>query len=397
MSQFNFDELSEFARPDVEKRELIDSLVHKDYELHSMRMVGSPDLKESSLDKQSQDIVECNACFSEDVDIYEKHVKYCPKCGRRYPEGENFCFECLVNLKDIDDLDVFDIEIAPDFQLTGSNEFTGLEEILTQDNLIRISDYDLDSSDFKGLIRNINLKAFKTLDGAIKDNGISLDDLPILDKIILFAKSFVNLEYKSYGRELGSFVFDTIYIDDRQVDALQITTILHELTHFLINEILSHLLCLALDCTKTNEIRSIATFILSYSNENCLIDEYAAHTVEGRFTLLGYQDYSSFLNIQKSMERSSEEIEMIKAVGNTFANAVKEIFESFIDRNMLDEIKDQFKRDITEQPNYSRLSLETCTLLTEEGLLKYIKYMLTEGFAVSMESIGQIREINEMW
>ena len=275
--------------------------------------------------------------------------------------------------------------------------YDDLTEILTQENLIRLTESDFSINDFRKITRNIKLTALKNLDSAVKEYELDLDSLSILEKVMLFTKSFVNVNYKSYGQELGFYRFNTIFVDDRQLDALQITTMLHELTHFLIKEILTQTLCRILDASKTREMESIISFVLSYSAENCLIDEYAAHTVEGRFTLIGYQDYSSFLNIQKTIKRDADEIEMLKTIGNSLADVVKDIVESFLDDDLLDEIKSQFKKDIMDEPNYSQLMLENCTLLNEEGFIKAVEFILVDGFAVSMDNVEKLKEINEMW
>ena len=221
--------------------------------------------------------------------------------------------------------------------------------------------------------------------------------MTILEKVILFTKSFVDVEYKSYGAELGYYSFNKIHVDDRQLDSLQITTMLHELTHFLNKEILTHILCHLLDASKTREMESVIAFILSFSSENCLIDEYAAHTVEGRFTLFGYQDYSSFLSIQNTIERTDDEIEMLKTIANSLANVIKGIIESFIDDELLSDIKVQFRKDILDDPNYAQLKLENCTLLNDEGLLRAIQFVLLEGFATASQNVGKLMELNEMW
>lgn len=326
-----------------------------------------------------------------------KLTKVCPKCGKKYPGSEIFCFDCAVSLKDIEKVNVRQIDIPHEFNFEGENSYTDFNEILTAENLMELTKFEFGMQDFNEIIRNIKLTALKNIDSAIKANEIDLDTLSILEKVILFTKSFVNVEYKSYGQELGFYRFNSIFVDDRQLDALQITTMLHELTHFLIKEILTHILCRLLDASKTKEIESIVTFILSYSSENCLIDEYAAHTVEGRFTLIGYQDYSSFLNIQKTIERSKDEIDMLKTIGNSLANTVKEIVESFIDSDLLEDIKKQFRRDILDEPDYSQLMLENCTLLNDVGFLRAIEFIIVDGFAISMDNIEKLNQINEMW
>lgn len=326
-----------------------------------------------------------------------KISRICPKCGQKYSDGELFCFKCAVALKDAEIVNVKNIDVKHEFDFKAKNEYGSFTDILTGENLEKLADFNFSSDEFSKIIKSIKLTALKNLDAAIRTNGLDLDDLTILEKIILFTKAFVKVEYKSYGPELGFYRFNTIFVDDRQLDALQITTLLHELTHFLIKEILTQMLCRILNASKTREFESIISFILSYSPENCLIDEYAAHTVEGRFTLIGYQDYSSFLNIQKTIERSDDEIEMLKTIGNSLANVVKDILESFIDEDLIEDIKNQFKRDIMDEPDYSQLLLENCTLLNDVGFFKALEFILVDGFAVAMDNMEKLSEITKMW
>ena len=375
----NFNDLSKFTFVDMDKKAFLDEILYireeealKTYELHALK------LEVSSADK-------CDIAVP---------TKFCPQCHRKYPEEENFCLKCGVVLKDIRNVNVNDVEIKPEFIVEGANDYTNFNDILTDENLEKITN---NSFDIDNISKNIRLTAIRRLDSTIKDNDILLDDLSILEKVILFTKSFVEVEYKSYGQELGYYEFNKIHVDDRQLDALQITTLLHELTHFLNKEILSHILCQLLDCTKTKEVESIITFVLSYSPLNQLIDEYAAHTVEGRFTLYGFQDYSSYLNIQKSIDMSGEEIEMLKTIGNTLANIIKDMLESFIDEDLFEDIKSQFRDDIMDSPDYKNLALENCTLLNDEGLTRAIKFILHDGFAIAMDNIQTLEQYNINW
>ena len=90
--------------------------------------------------------------------------------------------------------------------------------------------------DYNEIIMDIKKAAFLEFDDLIRSNGLVLDYLDLSDKILLFSKSFVEVDYKSFGQELGTFSFDRIEIDDRQMPSLQITTLIHELSHFLLKE-----------------------------------------------------------------------------------------------------------------------------------------------------------------
>ena len=337
------------------------------------------------------------------VDACEYHAdeqevsltKYCPQCHREYPEDENFCFDCLVKLKHISEIiEVCDIKTHPCFKLEGSNDFQTFEEIFTPENIALVKNSRFKVKDYNQIIKDIKKEAFLEFDNLVKSNELVLDYLDLLDKILLFSKSFVEVDYKSYGRELGVFAFDRIEIDDRQTSSLQITTLIHELSHFLLKEILSIVLCKILDCNKNSFIDAITTFILVYSPLNRLIDEYSAHTVEGRFNAYGYQDYSSFIQIQNSLEgeMGSDEIEIAKSIGNTFSLSIKEILESYIDSDLRKEIKDLFLMQTRDSPNYSMLAFENCNKLKGRGFMQAIWLILSEGFEVASMNINKLEE-----
>lgn len=306
-------------------------------------------------------------------------LKQCPKCGRKFTAENIHCPDCLVKLKVITDrVDVKYIESKPEFSFIGTTDYESFDELLTNKNDELISEFDFNIRDYDSLIRNIKRQSFRNLDMLVQDNDIDLEELEILDKVILYAKSFVEVDFKSYGGTLGYFEYNKIFVDDRQRKSLQITTLIHELTHFLIKEILTRALCIILDTTKNEYTESFITYILSDSPLNQLVDEYAAHTVEGRFTIFGYQDYSSFVSLQNQVPQ--EHVEIAKTIGNTFANSVKDILESFLDWDLREEIKEQFLEDTIERPDYRQLTFESCNKLTDEGLLQAIQLILSEGF-----------------
>ena len=367
-------QLSEFLEVDWDKKELIDNVLHPPKVLRSPRF----------------DLILSEKC----VDTVE-YTKFCPKCNRKYPEWENFCMKCLVSLKDITERkSIREIEANPVFTFKGKNKLNDFKSILTEDNLVRINEFNFTIRDYERIIKSIKRTSLKNMDGMIKENHVDLDDLSTLGKILLFSKSFVKIEYKSYGQVLGYFENDRIVIDDRQNTSLQITTMIHELAHFLLKEIINGVLCKLLKCSKNRYIDVISTYILSYDNFPRLIDEYSAHCCEGRFTMYGYQDYSSFLSIVEQMdgEMSMDDIEMTKSIGNNFANTIKDILEIFIDNDLLEDIKDVFERHNYEKPNYEMLKLENCNRLTDEGYMKAIWLVVTTGFKAAMENIEKLEE-----
>lgn len=397
----NLMNLSKYGQIDIEKSKLVNEILDKHIqeslkESYQSRISYSKMNYDKSCDYslEAPELEDDEVCFISNA--YLDESKYCPECGRKYPKSENVCFDCLVHLKNVsDEVDIFDIESDSKFTFEGDMSFDNFNDLLSEENRSKINEFNFSLKDFEIILHNIKSQAFKNFDNLIKENDIDFDSLEILDKIILFAKSFVKVEYKSYGSQLGYFEDGTIYVDDRQIKSLQITTLIHELSHFLLNEMLDEIICRILNCTKNSLTENLTRFILSYSMFAQLVDEYSAHSVEGRFTLFGYQDYSSFNQIKGNLkgEMSEEEIEITKSIGNTFAISIKKVLESIIDRDLRKEIKDQFLEDVLDSPDYNALIMENCQMLNDEGFMRAIWLILNEGFEVAALNIDKLLEL----
>ena len=108
-----------------------------------------------------------------------------------------------------------------------------------------------------------------------------------------------------------------------------------------------------------------------------LLDEFCAHTVEGRFAPYNYQDYGSYeyKKHEVSNSMSKQDIDFSLTIANTFAQDIISIFESFITENMREEIKNEFYNSIIE-PNEIGINHEIETTLNNEGLMIAIKKIL---------------------
>ena len=376
----DFKQLKRFSKIDSAKRELIYGVL-RDPTRYSEGLM----LNRMSFDADSEDYQDV---YGEYPSFKVSPIRICPKCHEEYCD-ETICPNCLVRLKSLDEFNiVHELEINPVFNCKGTSNYTGFDELLTEENYEKIMNFKFGSKDYKKVITSIKSVAYRRLNKAIRENNIDIDLLEIEDIVTLFAKSFVNVEYKSYGYQLDYFEFNRITVDDRQSLSHQITTVLHELSHFLLKEILTHILCKVLDTTKNPFIEAFITFELNNSDLSKLIDEYAAHTVEGRFTIFGYQDYSSFLSIQHNL--SDDDVSVAKMIGNSFANTNKDIIEGFIDREFRNEIKNQFKIDNNDAPNYDNLMYESCNALTDEGLCTAIQLLFREAFETAdLEILNQ--------
>lgn len=365
----------------------------------------------------SKDLVkicpECGMKFQDDDNFCSQHenlvslvfiddlVKQCRRCGAKYPEEYEHCSRCgskepleyIVKTPKIMDI-VSNPNKFYNFK-EYSNHFTEIEDLLRDSNIEKLKDFNISKSQFDKIIEEIKSTSKSLLDDLINQYRIDVNSLKTLDKIILFSKSFVKTYYKEGGGDLGNFKFNEIHIDDRATDAIQITTIIHELSHFLISEILEQIVSIILDCNKTDALEAFVCYTLVKNVLNSLIDEYCAHTVEGRFAVLGYQDYGSYESALSDFLQVYNEDHIVAAneIGNTFAHYIKNILESFIDEDLRNDIKEEYSK-INDVPNYSKLKFETQEVFEWERLSKSIKLMLTSNIEEFINNPDDIEKLN---
>ncbi len=135
------------------------------------------------------------------------------------------------------------------------------------------------------------------------------------------------------------------------------------------------------------------------ADPSILLNEYCAHTVQGRFTPHGYQNYGSFENILQrfDLNRDINLVRMCMRVGNTFCQDLLVIFESFIDYNLREEIKQQFKKDYNYPPNYRGISLEIRETLDINELLGFINFILLFGFNEAVRNPERLSEFRRQF
>ena len=254
------------------------------------------------------------------------------------------------------------------------------DEFFKRESIEKIIKCDISVNDYNDILNSI--KKENSFKDYIKRNNINIDDLNVKEMVFLYSNSFVDTKYKSIGSLLGSYAFSEIQIDDRLPSPLIITSIIHELSHFLLEKILKEVLMKILESNDNPLISSFIKITLEDNDLNYLLDEYCAHCVEGRFTLYGFQDYSSFnykLN-EISDLYSKEDIDYALIIANTFAYDIKEILEEFIDENLRENIKTEFLK-LNDSPNYEPLTLEIQSKLENHDFIDAIAIILSSGIA----------------
>ncbi|MBR1610512.1 MAG: zinc ribbon domain-containing protein, partial [Methanobrevibacter sp.] len=180
----------------------------------------------------------------------------------------------------------------------------------------------------------------------------------VKNKILSLASVFTECKPKSRGYERGFIFLDNcIYYDDRLADSVQIATIIHELAHYFLNTIIENLLCHILNVRPSPTLQSFIWYFLTLP-ELKIMNEYCAHTVEGRFIPHGYQNYGSFNALVGDTGIDQESLDGMMALGNSFANEIIVYLEKYIDEGLRQDIKLQYSKDLTD-PNYDSIFMET--------------------------------------
>lgn len=253
---------------------------------------------------------------------------FCPFCGESNLDNATLCIKCQKQINPIS-IDNFDI-LFSDYN----------QELLLN---AEISDYE-----YNQLLSNIFIRA----------DYIDIWGVDIKHKILNLAGIFTECKPKSRGHERG-FIFlgNEIYYDDRLDDSVQIATIIHELAHYFLFSIVESLLCDIFKVRSSSTLQSFVWYFISLP-EFEIMNEYCAHTVEGRFIPYGYQNYGSFNVLVEKNNVDEESLKSMVVLGNSFANEIIVYLEKYIDENLRNEIKLQYRKDLASL-SYQSILTET--------------------------------------
>ncbi|MDO5860768.1 zinc ribbon domain-containing protein [Methanobrevibacter sp.] len=269
---------------------------------------------------------ENNYCIHCGNKLVEEHI--CPYCGESNLDIANHCINCgsQINPITIDDFDILFNDYNNDLLLNAK----------------------ISNEEYMQMLSTIFARAkYSELYGNTTKN-----------KIINLANVFTQCKPKARGFERGYIFLDNcIYYDDRLEDSIQIATIIHELAHYLLYDIIESLLCKVFNVRTSSTIQSFVWYFLTLP-EFKIMNEYCAHTVEGRFIPYGYQNYGSFNNLIEQLDYDKSSLNDMIIFGNTFANEIIIYLEKYIDENLREEIKLQYRKDLNS-PNNDSLNIET--------------------------------------
>ena len=166
-----------------------------------------------------------------------------------YKSKENYPNSHIKKEKEL--FTVNDIEVTYQNDKTYKKDLMLPQNLFTDENINKIIKCSIAIDEYEEILFKITQDSKNKLSEIINDYNLNLNELSPKDKILLYSKSFTQTEYKSVGRLLGSYAFNKIQIDDRLPNPLIITSIIHELSHFLLEKILKEVLMKILNTNDT--------------------------------------------------------------------------------------------------------------------------------------------------
>ncbi|WP_296882612.1 zinc ribbon domain-containing protein [uncultured Methanobrevibacter sp.] len=325
-------------------------------------------------------------------------MKICDICGTLSLKENSYCTHCGNKLT---------IEhVCPYCGATNLDNATHCVKCEKQINPISIDDFDTLFSDYNhDLLLNAEISDEEYM-RIVSKLFVRADYLEIYgdttkNKILNFASAFTECQTKARGYERGYiFLGNCIYYDDRLDDSVQIATIIHELGHYFLFSIIESVLCHIFNVKPSVTLQSFIWYFLTLQ-EFKIMNEYCAHTVEGRFIPFGYQNYGSYNMLVKNLTIDKESLNAMVIFGNTFANEIIVYLENYIDEDLREEIKIQYRKDLTK-PTYESILTETddCLPLSikNKTLLKVLYDIFREASKESvreeLEGIKRSIELN---
>lgn len=256
-----------------------------------------------------------NYCTHCGCRIVEENI--CPFCGQKNPDGNDICINCHNQITPIA-IDSFDV-------------------LFSEHNLSLILNHNFTYDDYMVILDNIFKKLdYETLGGKTPK-----------EKVFNIAKVFTFVIPKSSGIQRGEYGSQIIFYDDRLDESLQISTIIHELAHFLLFDITVNILCKILDVNSSSVIKSFVEHFLTLA-EIEVINEFYAHSVENRFIPLKYQNFNSFIKCASDLNMGGDDLEFAVKLGNSFAYEVIHYLQKYIDEGLRESIRLQYKIDMIE-------------------------------------------------
>ena len=297
-------------------------------------------------------------------------VRICPKCGKESPDISNFCIECGV-----------EFESTP-----------GFDKYISKETIDILESANLSKEEYDNILNDIIDEAKGKYDKLLSESSYDKEDIFPLDDIKYIAQSFASLSFKNEGSEYGHYGFNLIEIDERLNSSLQIFAIIKELGHHLLAEILENVFVYVLGVEKDDELESVVATTFKFEAPR-LMDEYCACMIQEYFIPYGFQNYNSFYEFYDNVDKNSDDVIFYLNLANSLAQDIIYILNEFIDDDLREKIRIQFKVDEISKEHGSLGLDNLITLKDEEKINAITSITLKVPIEVFLNDKGSYEDI----
>lgn len=252
---------------------------------------------------------------------------YCSICGYENNSNNTICQRCNEILH-------------KDSILSNDNELKSIEELFADTCRRKLNDAILTLDSYEVIIQNIMESG---------ENRITYrKNMTPLERVIAIARAYSIVITKEVGDNYGEYAYNVICIDKTFDSSIQIATIIHELTHHLFNEILKQILIYVWDVKESPLLDAFVQTLVSLPPV-LLASEYCASKSEEKYLPMQYVSYSSFNQIAKDLNYDDRILLNTFVIANGISESIIRILDNFIDNQLEEKIKQEFKKNNTKQ------------------------------------------------
>ena len=238
----------------------------------------------------------------------------------------------------------------------------------------------------------------KILDNIYKSGVIHLklkDDDTTLEKIKKIASQYAQIVIDENTDLQGYYIHNKLFINDTLPEALQITTIIHELAHQLYAEIFEQIIKQTLNYHDEYIIQSLIMFMLNNSIENRAATEYISYIIEGRFTPPECQNFISFLQLLMQLQIDVDHSKQYFIFGHEISHDLQDILDKIITPDIKEDIKKQFEIDEIEKYNQQLKFEYSNERFSAEEKIEIMNEMILFIYDYFLNGDGKISELIE--
>lgn len=306
------------------------------------------------------------------MEQFKSVLIYCPECGKENYPLNRTCINCNSTL----------ISFATEID----SQMNSFEEILTEENIKKITETDIPLDFYEYLLDSIVKRS--------EDTHLK-DDLNVLEKILLICNNYVKIRNNDQIGTFGLYDYNTIVINPTYSKSLQSATLIKNLSIDIHLEILESFFMYIFNVKSNVYIRSFIDYCRYSSAFENFIQKYYSSRVEAHFLPNEYDNYEDVEQLYFSNIFEEKEFKKGLLLGNTYAQEIIKIFEKIFNEEIIEELAEQFKLDNEDKTDAIR-RFECDKVMTNEEMILALKNNMVDTIKYLMNTEEARKKLNEI-